>query len=800
MDDAQLRRLIAGLFIVILSLSNPVFSTAAQSGERTVAGVPHDAKWVPWAEFGGYASNERTRGELALWAPLMQGEDALAFVDVRGKLFEQDAEEGNIALGFRQMLPSGWNVGVWIGWDVRQTELDNTFNQVSGGFELLSQDIDVRVNGYAPINDEEPIASTSTFSAVVTGPSIVVQRTTTASRELALRGIDAEIGFRVPFERWFDRAYDAADLGLNRHELRLYAGGFYFDNPDLPGEMAGPRARAEWRINDVIPGFAGSRLTLEAEYQQDSIRDDQVEVGARLRIPFGFDAGSAERFASLSAQEHRMMDGLERDTDIILDAVTTTTTTDENAIDAATDVLLTKAVTVDGGDDLQDAIDSNGQNTLIIAKGGGDAGGDGEKRRGDAFYGHFVLQPRQTIVGGGTTIQLKGQESQIVFDFTAPGSRPTLKPNDNAPVVTVNNYTHVAGLNIQGYYSHGLGPQEAGEGISFTDGIGGGNGLMTVVLEQNTIRNVNGAGIFFGSNNSDVRILNNEISTVYSSGIEFEDENSNVLISGNTTTDTHYAGIEFYYENSNIRVLDNTISNVMFGVLLDEHNTDVVISGNTISGMTMGYGYYGGPGFGIGLLYGNENVTITNNTVSEFLAGVVLGEHNKDVEIAGNTISGTTMGDGYFREPGSGIRLMYGNENVTIANNTLIETGLFGVILETDNENVAITGNEFRNIGMSVMGGYMVRSRSVIDQAAIAIGADNIVSVSDNTFTGIFAGDGLLIGEDNTISGRGNINNATIGGLLCRVTDTGNTGSTSFTDGSVCPNGVIMPGLMMGPV
>src|SRR5690606_25151662 len=123
---------------------------------------------------------------------------------------------------------------------------------------------------------------------------LVSGSSTTGLYEIAMWGADAEIGWRVPLERFgYDPAWelglkDADDAHSGRHhELRLYAGGYYFDHADFDGEVAGPRARAEWRIDNIFEDWDGSRLTFEAAWQHDDVREHQIEGGVRLRIPLG---------------------------------------------------------------------------------------------------------------------------------------------------------------------------------------------------------------------------------------------------------------------------------------------------------------------------------------------------------------------------------------------------------------------------------------------------------------------------------------------------------------------------------
>lgn len=312
-------------------------SVSVGAGEATE--VPAHHKWHPWIGLGGYLSNERSRGEGTLWAPVWQSQTALVFTDIRGKFFDEDAQEGNFALGLRVMRPSGWNLGAWGGWDIRHTELNSTFNQASFGFEALRANFDLRANGYV-VTDRSHVSTfvtagtSGSVSVSSTTAGLVTTTTTTSTQttrvrttrifEHALNGFDAEVGFRVPLESWFGtRGGGSSDNP--RHELRLYGGGFWFDADNVE-EIAGPRLRAELRFNDVLGRLPGSRLTFESEYKYDDVRDHQLEAGVRLRIPFG------GRRNGLNAQERRMMERLERDTDIVTntertDSTTSTTTT-----------------------------------------------------------------------------------------------------------------------------------------------------------------------------------------------------------------------------------------------------------------------------------------------------------------------------------------------------------------------------------------------------------------------------------------------------------------------------------------
>jgi len=140
-------------------------------------------KWGAHLDFEGRWGNARSLGDAGLFAPLWQKQTALLFTDIRGRFDSQDGREGNFGLGYRRMLSSGWNLGVYGYYDVRRTGYGNMLNQVTLGAEMLSADWDLRANLYAPFGarsrqigvvggDVINAANASSFAPVSTGNSV----------------------------------------------------------------------------------------------------------------------------------------------------------------------------------------------------------------------------------------------------------------------------------------------------------------------------------------------------------------------------------------------------------------------------------------------------------------------------------------------------------------------------------------------------------------------------------------------------------------------------------------------------
>ncbi len=265
------------------------------------AGAEDAPKWGAHVDLEGKLGTDRHLGEVDLFVPLAQDGRTLLFTDIRTRMDDSDSREGNVGLGLRHMLDSGWNLGGYGYFDRRRSEYHNYFNQVTLGAEALSLDWDVRGNVYAPIGrTSREVDSLNT--AEISGTSVIFR----GGEERALGGFDAEIGWRVPLF--------APEAG---QQLRLYAGGYRFADDDAP-TVAGPRGRAEM-VFDEVPGlWDGARLSLGAEWQRDDPRGSQGFLSARLRIPLQAEA-SASR---LTPMERRMTDPIVRDVDVVAQAGT----------------------------------------------------------------------------------------------------------------------------------------------------------------------------------------------------------------------------------------------------------------------------------------------------------------------------------------------------------------------------------------------------------------------------------------------------------------------------------------------
>ena len=548
------------------------------------AAIAQDAltapKWTPWVEFGGfYGTDKATRGEAVLWAPLTQGQSSLLFGEARGKQFEDDMREGNFALGYRQMMPGGWNFGIWGGYDVRRSAFGNTFHQLAGGIEALSDRWDFRANAYLPLNDRETVTSSSAFtptSSVIdfSGPQIGLITTgdlvTTSLDEVALWGFDAEIGTKL---------FSTPDsMPGARHELRVYAGAFHFDHSDIAQSVTGPRLRAEWRVDNLIDSWSGSRLTLEGEYSHDKLRDNRFEVGARLRLPFG-DTGTRPAY-TLTAQERRMSEGLERDTDIVSDSKRSQRTTaggtiTEGVEDAETGVRFDRVATVDATGNLTTVSTNAGANSLIIAD--GTAGN---------LTGNHTIQGNQTVLGGGGTLQVRGLTSEHVVDFTAAGSTPTLTAAVGNVVTISGDNVHLAGLYISG----------ATYGVY-------ANSRSNTVLSRLNISGPSSDGVHITGSGGSTRIQDTTITGAGDDTIQIAAAGHVLTVRNSELINSQY-GIYITAANTVVEINDVLFGNIYYWALasgLSTHQETISINNSVFSGhfdsaLLIPYGVLSGTG------------------------------------------------------------------------------------------------------------------------------------------------------------------------------------------------------------
>jgi inverse autotransporter-like protein with beta domain len=364
-----------------LVLSGPIGAVAAEGD-----------KWSSYADVEGKLGTDRNLGEVSLFVPLGQSHESLFFGNLISRIDDQDSFEGNVGLGYREIVDGSYIVGGYAYFDRRKSASDNYFNQITAGAELMTDVWTARTNVYFADNDLKP---TSGGVVTQTGTQIFVQ----SNLEGALSGFDAEVGRVIP-------------LGLDDVTLTGFAGGFHFDRSSFDN-VSGPRARAELAFDNLWDGMlpSGTQLRFGAEVQHDDVRDTQGFLSARLRVPlFGGSSGS-----TLSGLDRRMVDPVVRDIDVVAGAGLSAPVAPVLASNGAT---IRSANVIDADDDLGVALTAAGPNSVIIvdgSKGAITSAGDA-----DALTG-------QTIVGAqGAGLNLMDPNTGETIVWRPNGVRPTL--------------------------------------------------------------------------------------------------------------------------------------------------------------------------------------------------------------------------------------------------------------------------------------------------------------------------------------------------------------------------------------
>lgn len=216
-------------------------------------------------------------GSFDLFLPMLGDTDRLLFLDARASFgSEQEIEQGSVGLGYRFRHENGWVYGFNGYFDYLNSQYDNGFTQLGLGVEALSQDWELRANGYLPVGDIEA-ALASANAALIEAGRLVFR----AGEETALQGFDGEIGYRLPF-------LTPDDLT----QIKLFAGGYWYTGEGVE-DVPGVSARVELS-RAGLPAFGnGSRLTLVAGLTYDEQYDTQSIFLARLRVPLGDTSGQA---------------------------------------------------------------------------------------------------------------------------------------------------------------------------------------------------------------------------------------------------------------------------------------------------------------------------------------------------------------------------------------------------------------------------------------------------------------------------------------------------------------------------
>ncbi|HEY9796850.1 MAG TPA: right-handed parallel beta-helix repeat-containing protein, partial [Leptolyngbyaceae cyanobacterium] len=207
--------------------------------------------------------------------PLQQSPGStLTFLEGKLLISTDSTMGGNILLGKRFYSPSQDQIlGGYIAYDFRDTG-NSFFNQISAGFERLSKNWDLRINGYLPVGNRRQQVAESFSNPTFQENSLLLDRN--RQFESAVAGVDLEVGTQL--------------LPLGDGDLRGYAGVYYY-NAQGGNDGFGIRGRLEARPSD--------NLRVGLLVQNDPLFDTRVVLSLGASFP-GTRPRGAQRDSTLA--------------------------------------------------------------------------------------------------------------------------------------------------------------------------------------------------------------------------------------------------------------------------------------------------------------------------------------------------------------------------------------------------------------------------------------------------------------------------------------------------------------------
>lgn len=656
--------------------------------------------------------------------PLSLDENLLLFSDLRFILDNGSNVAYNLGGGVRGYLPGGnlvWGLNAFAD----QTETDRaTYNQFGAGWELLFDRVEFRQNFYIPSGTDRSILASGVGAAAGASPffrgnflSIAATRTTVV--EQSLKGLDTEVGGRLPI---------LDNLTGDEILVRGYLGGYYFDNPDLQ-HAPGISGRINVNYRDI------SDVNLFV--QHDSFFGTQLGVGVALY----FDALTGRSGRRSGARDHLYRPVQRRQ---LVTIARGAVQSDAGVIDLTnpnTGQLLTIThVAGNAGVGNLSLAAASQQQAAAGVSGSGTAEDPfqqlPETQNSDIVYLHagsefngqsYVLAPGQRLLGEGDgfvhTINTQELGTIALPSSGRTGPRPVLR-NSMGAAVTLANSSEVANLDIinptfNGIYADSITGGRVNN-VAITSNVVGSSSLDGIVRQSSITINAlptDVAGMHLL--NSQVSITGSFVNTMAlgNPGIRVEGSDVSVENSSITTTGTDAPGILLSHGKVSL------------------NNSTVQTSGDLSIGITAG-----------------EPELVTSAQEGALYQGISISLSNSSVTTAGDGATG--IGTAYFSSGG------LSDDVVAQAETSPIEVIVSdSTIRTTGNGSPGIALNEFSGVGTVVPTGILPPSVNSITVARTTIVTEGISS------PGISGGDADVVLTDSTIKTSGAFSNGFFAGF-----------------------------------
>lgn len=417
------------------------------------------ATYQPFGEIVARAGSDETGVSLEGWLPVVQGSDALLFIDGRIGVTDHTDAFSNLGIGARAIVGDSVVVGGYGYFDYSRDEAKRDFYGATFGAEVMTPRFELRANYYLPTTDDKYLGTTvdPTGALLIEGNELLERRNTMSFDLAAMKGVDAEVGVKL----------FATDDGTQ--DFRIYGGGYHYWDRHIE-DIDGGYGEVEYRLNGLLG--EGSSLALSGRVSDDNWRGTEVSGQLRLRIAFGKPRGGA---AKLTGIESRMTERVRRRGPIMVQTRLTPGTRDFGVLNNLTGEEFGQFFFVDGtstagaGDPgktttLADALARAGAGDTIVAEGG----------NGNIATTGITLADGVSLVGGGATVLQVRTENGGVRPFTLGATAGTIANSDGATnTLTLGNGNIVAGVNL----------------------IGGANGIVGNGISGATIQDVTISGV-----------------------------------------------------------------------------------------------------------------------------------------------------------------------------------------------------------------------------------------------------------------------------------------------------------------
>lgn len=369
----------------------------------------------PIIEFEGNLAYGQGDGGLGIFMPFLLDSGDGVFFDASGSFIEGSARQASFGMGYRHRYGNDWVLGAYGYLDIFNSDLGNSFHQLSFGAEAIGNSFEARTNVYLPLTDAKQVENLS--RAFISGNELKFQ----GGREVARGGADIEAGVRVPI---FPEDMKA--------QMKVFGGSYWYEGDGIDDTL-GVKARAELTFAG-LPGVSGSTLSLGTSVSYDN--EDRTEFGftARLRVPLGGNSNGKAAFDP-------MFQRVERADFVRTHAGATGAVEAAEFISNGKTVGKVVSVSAATGDAaaINEALTTAGTNALVLANGG------------ISLDQTLQLGAGQHMLGGGGSIAVRGANSRLAAAFRNDGLATTLRGlNPAANVVTMGTGSEIANLAISG--------------------------------------------------------------------------------------------------------------------------------------------------------------------------------------------------------------------------------------------------------------------------------------------------------------------------------------------------------------